>query len=121
VLCVSSVVGMTLVTELALRHHLVAQLDGQLMSGTSYRSAIMYPTGLAGTSRATTRGSGPVRDFLDAFRATACRHRSRRWSTDGNDGRRRLPDQQWRPHRVVGDGAMKAAGLRSRAGRKPVI
>lgn len=35
-------VGMTAATELALLHHLVAQLDGQL-AGTSYRSALMYP------------------------------------------------------------------------------
>jgi two-component system, OmpR family, sensor kinase len=32
----------TAVTELALNHHLVKQLDGQL-GGTSYRSALMYP------------------------------------------------------------------------------
>jgi two-component system OmpR family sensor kinase len=35
-------VGITAATELALLHHLVAQLDGQL-AGTSYRSALMYP------------------------------------------------------------------------------
>lgn len=35
-------VGITAVTELALNHHLVKQLDGQL-AGTSYRSALMYP------------------------------------------------------------------------------
>jgi two-component system, OmpR family, sensor kinase len=35
-------VGITAVTELALLHHLVKQLDGQL-GGTSYRSALMYP------------------------------------------------------------------------------
>jgi two-component system, OmpR family, sensor kinase len=35
-------VGITAVTELALLHHLVKQLDGQL-AGTSYRSALMYP------------------------------------------------------------------------------
>jgi two-component system OmpR family sensor kinase len=35
-------VGITAATELALLHHLVAQLDGQL-AGTSYRSAQMYP------------------------------------------------------------------------------
>ena len=35
-------VGITAATELALRHHLVAQLDSQL-AGTSYRSALMYP------------------------------------------------------------------------------
>ncbi len=34
--------GITGATELALLHHLVAQLDGQL-AGTSYRSALMYP------------------------------------------------------------------------------
>lgn len=35
-------VGITAATELALLHHLVAQLDGQL-AGTSYRSALLYP------------------------------------------------------------------------------
>jgi two-component system OmpR family sensor kinase len=35
-------VGITAATELALLHHLVAQLDGQL-AGTSFRSALMYP------------------------------------------------------------------------------
>jgi two-component system OmpR family sensor kinase len=35
-------VGITAATELALRHHLVKQLDGQL-SETSYRSALLYP------------------------------------------------------------------------------
>src|SRR6201993_2040131 len=35
-------IGITAATELALNHHLVKQLDGQL-SGTSYRSALMYP------------------------------------------------------------------------------
>jgi two-component system OmpR family sensor kinase len=35
-------VGITTATELALRHHLLTQLDGQL-AGTSYRSALMYP------------------------------------------------------------------------------
>jgi two-component system OmpR family sensor kinase len=35
-------VGITAVTELALNHHLVKQLDGQL-AGTSFRSALMYP------------------------------------------------------------------------------
>ncbi|HET9891037.1 MAG TPA: HAMP domain-containing sensor histidine kinase [Mycobacterium sp.] len=35
-------VGITAATELALLHHLVAQLDGQL-AGTSFRSAQMYP------------------------------------------------------------------------------
>ena len=35
-------VGITAATELALLHHLVTQLDGQL-GGTSYRSALMYP------------------------------------------------------------------------------
>jgi two-component system OmpR family sensor kinase len=35
-------VGISAATELALRHHLVGQLDGQL-AGTSYRSALLYP------------------------------------------------------------------------------
>jgi two-component system OmpR family sensor kinase len=35
-------VGITAATELALRHHLLKQLDAQL-GGTSYRSALMYP------------------------------------------------------------------------------
>jgi two-component system OmpR family sensor kinase len=35
-------IGITAATELALNHHLVKQLDGQL-GGTSYRSALLYP------------------------------------------------------------------------------
>src|ERR1700756_5097045 len=35
-------IGITAVSGLALNHHLVKQLDGQL-GGTSYRSALMYP------------------------------------------------------------------------------
>ena len=35
-------VGISAATELALLHHLVGQLDGQL-AGTSYRSALLYP------------------------------------------------------------------------------
>jgi two-component system, OmpR family, sensor kinase len=35
-------IGITAATELALSHHLVKQLDGQL-GGTSYRSALLYP------------------------------------------------------------------------------
>ncbi len=35
-------VGITTATELALRHHLLTQLDGQL-AGTSYRSSLLYP------------------------------------------------------------------------------
>ncbi len=35
-------VGITTATELALRHHLVTQLDGQL-AGTSTRASLMYP------------------------------------------------------------------------------
>ena len=35
-------VGISAATELALLHHLVRQLDGQL-AGTSYRSALLYP------------------------------------------------------------------------------
>lgn len=35
-------IGITATTELALRHHLLAQLDSQL-SGTSYRSSLLYP------------------------------------------------------------------------------
>src|SRR6516162_5235814 len=35
-------IGITAATELALLHHLVRQLDGQL-AGTSYRSALLYP------------------------------------------------------------------------------
>ena len=35
-------IGISAATELALNHHLVKQLDGQL-GGTSYRSALLYP------------------------------------------------------------------------------
>lgn len=56
--------GITAVTELALRHHLVAQLDGQL-SGTSYRSALLYPDQpRRHESRFPRTGPGPR--FLDA-------------------------------------------------------
>jgi two-component system OmpR family sensor kinase len=58
-------VGITLVTELALRHHLVAQLDGQL-SGTSYRSAIMYPDRPRRDEPRYYPRPGPGPRFLDA-------------------------------------------------------
>jgi two-component system, OmpR family, sensor kinase len=61
-------VGITAATELALRHHLLAQLDGQL-SGTSYRSALMYPEpsrpGWRHELRTYPR-PGPGPRFLDA-------------------------------------------------------
>ncbi|BDB45648.1 putative sensor histidine kinase TcrY [Mycobacterium kiyosense] len=57
-------VGITAATELALRHHLLAQLDSQL-SGTSYRSSLMYPDPpRRHESRAVKSGPGPR--FLDA-------------------------------------------------------
>ncbi|BBX75471.1 two-component sensor histidine kinase [Mycobacterium shinjukuense] len=56
--------GITAATELALRHHLLAQLDGQL-SGTSYRSALLYPElPRRHEPRYTRAGPGPR--FLDA-------------------------------------------------------
>src|ERR1700675_3974869 len=58
-------VGITLVTELALRHHLVAQLDAQL-SGTSYRSAIMYPDRPRREEPRYYPRPGPGPRFLDA-------------------------------------------------------
>jgi two-component system, OmpR family, sensor kinase len=61
-------VGITAATELALLHHLVAQLDGQL-AGTSYRSALMYPEpkrpGWRHDGHFYPR-SGPGPRFLDA-------------------------------------------------------
>jgi two-component system, OmpR family, sensor kinase len=59
-------IGITAVTELALNHHLVKQLDGQL-AGTSYRSALMYPEPPRhpGWQRFWPR-PGPGPRFLDA-------------------------------------------------------
>ncbi|OBK98654.1 two-component sensor histidine kinase [Mycobacterium asiaticum] len=57
-------VGITAATELALRHHLVAQLDSQL-SGTSYRSSLLYPEPpRRHEPRYVKTGPGPR--FLDA-------------------------------------------------------
>jgi two-component system OmpR family sensor kinase len=56
---------MTAVTELALRHHLTAQLDGQL-SGTSYRSALMYPEQPRRHEPRYYPRPGPGPRFLDA-------------------------------------------------------
>ncbi|MCV6969820.1 HAMP domain-containing histidine kinase [Mycobacterium bohemicum] len=60
--------GITAATELSLRHHLVAQLDGQL-AGASYRSALLYPEpkrpGWRHESRFSPR-PGPGPRFLDA-------------------------------------------------------
>lgn len=62
-------VGITAATELALLHHLVAQLDGQL-AGTSYRSALMYPEpkrpGWHHESHFYYPRPGPGPRFLDA-------------------------------------------------------
>jgi two-component system OmpR family sensor kinase len=58
-------VGMTAATELALRHHLLAQLDGQL-SGTSYRSALMYPEQPRRHEPRYYPRPGPGPRFLDA-------------------------------------------------------
>ncbi len=56
-------IGITAATELALNHHLVRQLDGQL-AGTSYRSALMYPEQHHEHSYYPRPGPGPR--FLDA-------------------------------------------------------
>ncbi len=57
-------VGITAATELALRHHLLAQLDSQL-SGTSYRSSLLYPEPPRHHEpRVPKTGPGPK--FLDA-------------------------------------------------------
>ncbi|MBX9981820.1 MAG: HAMP domain-containing histidine kinase, partial [Mycobacterium gordonae] len=57
-------VGITAATELALRHHLLAQLDSQL-SGTSYRSSLLYPESPRHREpRFLKTGPGPR--FLDA-------------------------------------------------------
>jgi two-component system OmpR family sensor kinase len=62
-------VGITAATELALLHHLVTQLDGQL-AGTSYRSALMYPEpkrpGWRSEPRFYYPRPGPGPRFLDA-------------------------------------------------------
>jgi two-component system OmpR family sensor kinase len=62
-------VGITAATELALLHHLVTQLDGQL-AGTSYRSALMYPEpkrpGWHHQSHFYYPRPGPGPRFLDA-------------------------------------------------------
>ncbi len=61
-------VGITAATELALRHHLVAQLDAQL-GETSYRSALMYPEPKHPPWRHHTHTywrPGPGPKFLDA-------------------------------------------------------
>jgi two-component system OmpR family sensor kinase len=62
-------VGISAATELALLHHLVTQLDGQL-AGTSYRSALMYPDPKRPGWRAEPRlyypRPGPGPRFLDA-------------------------------------------------------
>jgi two-component system, OmpR family, sensor kinase len=61
-------VGITAATELALRHHLLKQLDQQL-GGTSYRSALLYPEpkhqGWRHEPRSYPR-PGPGPRFLDA-------------------------------------------------------
>lgn len=57
-------VGITAATELALRHYLLTQLDSQL-SGTSYRSSLLYPDPpRRHESRYVKTGPGPR--FLDA-------------------------------------------------------
>jgi two-component system OmpR family sensor kinase len=60
-------IGISAATELALRHHLVAQLDSQL-GGTSYRSSLMYPEpNRPGWRQAHTYPRpGPGPRFLDA-------------------------------------------------------
>ncbi|OBG67007.1 MULTISPECIES: cell wall metabolism sensor histidine kinase WalK [unclassified Mycobacterium] len=59
-------VGITAVTELALNHHLVKQLDGQL-AGTSFRSALMYPEpNRPRRDHSYYQRPGPGPRFLDA-------------------------------------------------------
>ncbi len=60
-------VGISAATELALRHHLLTQLDGQL-AGTSYRSALMYPErpGWRNEPHSYYPRPGPGPRFLDA-------------------------------------------------------
>lgn len=60
-------VGITAATELALRHHLLKQLDEQL-AGTSYRSALMYPErpGWRREQHSYYPRPGPGPRFLDA-------------------------------------------------------
>ncbi|BBX99176.1 two-component sensor histidine kinase [Mycobacterium lacus] len=58
-------IGITAATELALDHHLVAQLDGQL-SGTSYRSAVLYPDQPRRHQPRYYPRPGPGPRFLDA-------------------------------------------------------
>jgi two-component system, OmpR family, sensor kinase len=60
-------IGISAVTELALRHHLLRQLDGQL-AGTSYRSALMYPErpGWRNEPHSYYPRPGPGPRFLDA-------------------------------------------------------
>jgi two-component system, OmpR family, sensor kinase len=61
--------GITTATELALGHHLVKQLDGQL-AGTSFRSALMYPEpkrpGWRHEPHSYSPRPGPGPRFLDA-------------------------------------------------------
>ncbi|ORV65366.1 sensor histidine kinase [Mycobacterium gastri] len=57
-------IGIAAATELALRHHLVKQLDGQL-SGASYRSALLYPEPSHRHEPRYVR-TGPGPKFLDA-------------------------------------------------------
>jgi two-component system OmpR family sensor kinase len=61
-------IGISAATELALLHHLVRQLDGQL-AGTSYRSALLYPEPKRPgwrQSHSYYPGPGPGPRFLDA-------------------------------------------------------
>ena len=58
-------IGITAVTVLALNHHLVRQLDGQL-AGTSYRSALMYPEPNPPGRHSWRPRPGPGPRFLDA-------------------------------------------------------
>lgn len=57
--------GIMAATELALRHHLLAQLDSQL-SGTSYRSSLMYPDQPRRHEPHYPKSVGPGPRFLDA-------------------------------------------------------
>ena len=92
--------GISAATELALLHHLVKQLDGQL-AGTSYRSALMYPEpNRPGWRQAHSYYPTPgPRAEVPRRPGPAGRHGGR-GDQQGQGGRRRLPDQQRCPRRL---------------------
>ena len=92
-------VGISAATELALLHHLVRQLDGQL-AGTSYRSALLYPEPKRPgwrQSHSYYPSPGPGPRFLDAPGQPAGMVAA--VISNGKIGRRRLPDQHRYPCR----------------------